>query len=144
MNEVPHGKVRVRLTSRPDLEPYAEFSLSESDLAERIRPSEVGGIDSSVEHIAAEVVWGLTQLTVDEALELASEGRIPHEYAAQLKDFRSVGYPPMTPGQYADVALGNGAHSTWRCTELGWELVERTPPEQETRRDGGAEIEAER
>ncbi len=143
MNEVPDGKVRVRLASRPDLEPYAEFSLSESDLAERIRPSEVGGIDSSVEHIAAELVWGLTQLTVDEALQLAAEERIPREYAVQLEDFRSAGWLPMTPGQYADVTLANGAHSTWRCTELGWQLVERTPPEQHTR-DGGAEIEAER
>ncbi len=144
MNELPDGTVRVRLTSRPDLEPYAEFSLSECDLAERIHPSEVGGIESGVEHIAAEVAWGLSQLTVGEALELASEERIPHEYAVQLKEFRSAGWPPMTPGQYADVTLANGAHSTWRCTELGWELVERTPPPRDTQRDRGAEIEAER
>ncbi len=144
MNQLPDGTVRVRLTSRPDLEPYAEFTLAESDLEKRIHPSEVGGIESSVEHIAAEVAWGLTQLTVHEALELASEGRIPHEYSAQLKEFRSAGWPPMAPGQYADVTLADGAHSTWRCTELGWELVERTPPEQQTQRDGDAKIEAQR
>ena len=143
MNELPDDSVRVRLTSRPDLEPFAEFVLSEADLAGRVYPAEVGGIHGGIEHIAAELAWGLTHLTVDEAMALASEGRIQHEYAAQLRDYRAAGWPPMAPGQCADVTVGDGGHSMWRCTELGWELLERRPTERQLWREGGAEMEAE-
>ena len=145
MNELPpDDRVHVRLTSRPDLEPFAEFVLSEVDLAQRVYPAEVGGIYGGIEHIAAELAWGLTQLTAGEAMALASEGRIPHEYAAQLQAYRAAGWPPMTPGQCADVTDRNGGHSMWCCTELGWELVERTPTQRQLWREGGAAIEAER
>jgi hypothetical protein len=144
VNERPHDLVRVRLTSRPDLEPYAEFALSESDLAGRVYPPEVGGSQGGIEHVAAEMAWGLTQLTVDEAIALASEGRIPKECAAQVQEYRAAGWPPMTPGQCADVTLGGGGHSMWRCTELAWQVVERAPTDQQIWREGGAELEAER
>jgi hypothetical protein len=143
MNELPDDRVHVRLTSRPDLEPFAEVVLSETDLARRVYPAEVGGIHGGIEHIAAELAWGLTQLTVDEAMALASEGRIPHEYAAQVQEYRAAGWPPMTPGQCVHVTIGNGSHSMWRCTELGWELLARTPTQRELWREGGAEMEAE-
>jgi len=144
VNEVPDDMIRVRLTSRPELEPYAEFALSESDLAGRVHPAEVGGIQGGIEHIAAEMAWGLTQLTVDQAVALASEGRMPNEYADQVRAYRDAGWPPMTPGQCAQVTLGSGGHSMWRCTELGWQVVERTPTERQVWREGDAETEAER
>ncbi len=125
MNDVPEGTVRVRLTSRRDWPPFAEFNLSEAHMVSRMHPMDRGTYDGTVAYQAAEVAWELTQWTVEEARDAASEGGLPAGYAAQVEAFRSVGRPPMGAGEYAEVTRSSGARSMWHCAGVGWDLVER-------------------
>src|SRR5712691_5370674 len=103
MNNVPEGTVRVRLTSRRDWPPFAEFNLSEAHMVSRIWPADRGTYDGTVAYQAAETAWTLTQWTAEEAREATAESGLPAEYAAQIEAFQAIGRPPMGVGEYAEV-----------------------------------------
>jgi hypothetical protein len=151
MNEVPIGLVRVRLASHPDWQPFAEFWLSETDLAGRVQREDAGTRSGTVAYMAAETAWNITQLPADEALQEARDGRVPYEYAIQAMNFQRAGGPSMGVGEYAEVVRATGARSVWRCADAGWDLAERQPAnaiakeraDRDAGKTGGSDVEAE-
>ena len=126
MTAVPAGTVRVCLGTGPGGGWHAEFLLTEADLLSRKLPDSDRRA-GTVAFRAAETAYGLTYLSTDDALDLASEGLIPHEYAAQVMAFRSGHGQPARLGDCAEVTRASGARSLWRCTPIGWDLLERQP-----------------
>lgn len=122
-HEVLHGRVRVRLFPPLGSIPFAEFELSEVDLASRIHPADTRTRRGTIAHQAVRTAWSLSQFAADGVP--VDAGAFPPEYGPQIEAYRATGQPGLDIGERVEVTRSNGARSMWRCEPVGWVLVDR-------------------